>query len=213
MMKPVRFGNNDYDQDDNPHTFFTEKSSKIYEHYLDYALEDPSKARQLCTLLRGVEEHDIVFIRVNSPGGRFDLCAQILNAIRECRAKVVGVIEQECASAATMIFLACDQWQVQPWAEMMIHNASYGVIGKSHEVSARVRASEERMRQVITTEYKGFLEEDEINRVLDGADIYLTADQIVARLEKLAEIRNKESEDEESEEVSEYLQVSEDSEE
>lgn len=196
MMKPYfEDGFEDID-DGQPQTFYTERSVKIYEHYLDYSLRDFGKARQLCTLLRGVEEGDTVVIRINSPGGRWDIAAMIINAINECAGTVIGVIEQECASSATMIFLSCHQWQVQPWGEMMIHNASYGAVGKSHEVSARVRSAESQMSQVVRSIYKDFLTEDEIEEVIKGMDIYLTADEIVSRLELLVEKRQEEDNDE-----------------
>ena len=217
-MTPVYFGSSGEEahQNEEPHTFFTEVSSKTYEHYMDYFLEDFNNARQLCTLLRGAQEEDTVIIRINSGGGRFDIAAQIINAMRECVATIIGVIEQECASAATMIFLACDQWQVQPWGEMMIHYASYGAGGKGHEVSSRVASNEKMFPKVFDAIYKNFLSEEEIANVIRGQDIYLTQDEITARLENVVANLKSEEEDngnEELEEASECTQVSEDSEE
>lgn len=207
INKPVYFGESQEGSTPMAHTFITsEKTSKVYEHYLDYAIDDWGLARQLCTLLRGVEEHDGVIIRINSPGGRFDIAAQIVNAIRECQGSVVAVLEQECASAATLVFLACSQWQVQPWAEMMIHNASYGAWGKAHEVSSRVRSTDDRMSKVLREVYDGFLSEEEIEDVLKGQDIYLTAEDIESRLESVIEIRSQE--DDEYEYVEETDQLS-----
>ena len=171
---------------DVPNTFVvSEIVHRLYEHYLDYVIEDPAETRKLCSFLRSVEESDMVALRINSPGGRFDLAAQIVNALRECKGRVVGVIEQECASAATLIFLACDSWEVNPWAEMMIHNATYGAWGKAHEISARVRASDDRMTKVLKEVYSGFLTDSEIVDVIKGQDIYLTAEEISDRLQKM----------------------------
>lgn len=200
MMKPVYFGSEEIAEgdgqgnDNQPHTFFTEVSSKLYEHYMDYDLTDFTLARQLCTLLRGVDESDTVVIRINSMGGRFDVAAQIMNAIRESKAQVVGVIEQECASAATMIFLVCDQWLVEPYGEMMIHYASYGAGGKGHEVSARVHSNDKLFPKVFDDVYKHFLSEEEIDNVIKGQDLYLTQDEIVSRLEVKAEHMNSQQE-------------------
>lgn len=193
----------------------SEITSKVYEYYLDYILEDFDMARPLCTLLRGAEEHDTVIIRINSGGGRFDIAAQIMNAIRECKGGVVGVIEQECASAATMIFLTCNQWQVQPYGEMMIHNASYSAMGKSHEIASRVKHTESMFREVVAEVYEGFLTEDEIELVLEGKDYHFTQKEILDRLDSVIEFRTKkqEEEDEELEEADQRTQVSEDSEE
>lgn len=212
-MQPVSFETGSRMSSDMPHTFISsEIVSKLYEHYLDYPLEDFDLARQLCTLLRGVEEQDSIVIRINSPGGRFDIAAQIINAIRECKGQVIAVIEQECASAATMIFLACSQWQVQPFAEMMIHNASYGAGGKAHEVSARVRYHDTTFSNILREIYKGFLSEEEIEDVLKGQDIYLTSEEILARLDSVIELRSAED-NEDVEETNQCLQVLADSEE
>lgn len=177
-----------------PNTFIvSEIVSRLYEHYLDYAIEDPAETRKLCSFLRGIEESDMLALRINSPGGRFDLAAQIVNAIRECKGRVVGVIEQECASAATLIFLSCDSWEVNPWAEMMIHNATYGAWGKAHEISARVRASDDRMAKVLKEVYSGFLTDSEIEDVIKGQDIYLTSDEISDRLQKMVDMEKEDA--------------------
>jgi ATP-dependent protease ClpP protease subunit len=216
-MTPVYFGSaTENPQDEEPHTFFTEVSSKIYEHYMDYDIDDFVKARQLCTLLRGANEEDTVVIRINSGGGRFDIAAQIINAIKECAGTVIGVIEQSCASAATMIFLSCDQWQVQPLGDMMIHYASYGVGGKGNEISSRVDHNNRMLPRVFNTIYKDFLSVQEIENVIRGQDIYLTPDEITARLENVvANLKSEEEDDgnEELKEAGEYTQVSEDIEE
>lgn len=177
----------------------SEITSKVYEYYLDYGLDDFDVARPLCTLLRGAEEQDTVIIRINCPGGRFDIAAQIMNAIRECRGGVIGVIEQECASAATMIFLACSSWQVQPFGEMMIHNVSYGTVGKGHEVASRVRFNESMFDKVVKVIYEGFLSEEEIENVIRGQDIYLTQEEILDRLDSVIELRTKMQEEEDNE--------------
>jgi len=219
MMTPVYFGQDGESSSgaEEPHTFFTEVSSKTYEHYMDYGLEDFNKARQLCTLLRGAQEEDTVILRINCLGGRFDVAAQIINAMRECVATVIGVIEQECASAATMVFLSCDQWQVQPWAEMMIHYASYGSVGKGHEVSSRVASNDVMFPKVFAEVYQDFLSPEEITNVIRGQDIYLTQEEITARLKNVvANLKNEEDKndtEEELEETSECTQVLEDSQE
>lgn len=220
-MTPVYFEGDGSGGGSQPRAFIAQEiHSKVYDYYLDYPIEDFDGPRQLCTLLRGAEEHDTVVIRINCIGGRFDAAAQIMNAIRECKGSVVGVIEQECASAATMIFLTCNQWQVQPYGEMMIHNASYGTMGKSHEVSSRVRHTEAMFREIVSEVYEGFLTDEEIQLVLDGKDYHFTQEEILARLDNVIEVRTKKqeeqlSEDTESEleEADQCTQVSEDSEE
>lgn len=197
MQTAVGFNNSDFisaNDPNDPHTFVTEFSQKVYEHYMDYEIECPSKTRELCTLLRGVGSNDTVIIRINSEGGRFDYASQIINSIWECQGTVISVIEQKCFSAATMIFLACNQWRVTEFAEMMIHMASYGMVGKAHEIESRFFATKKRLEQAVRSLYKDFLTEDEIEEVIRGGDIYLTPEEILSRLEAVAEIRKKRQE-------------------
>lgn len=211
----VLFTDNDSNSSDScPRTFFTEHSSKVYEHYLDYHLEDSGTARQLCFLLRTMEKDDKMFLRINSLGGRFDIAAQIVNAIKDCKGVVTGVIEQECASAASMIFLSCDQWQVYRWGEMMIHYASYSVGGKSHEITAKVRSHDSLFPKIFSDIYRNFLTEDEIDNIIRGQDMYLTSDAIETRLKNVVKHLTEERDNEgreELEETSEQVQVSSDS--
>jgi ATP-dependent protease ClpP protease subunit len=217
MMKPYSLGGQSGEQQEGqPRTYFKEVSNKVYEHYLDYDLDDFSIARELCTVLRGVDPEDTVALRINSMGGRFDVATQIINAINECPGTVIGIIEQECASAATMVFLACSQWQVNPWGEMMIHYTSYGTGGKGHEISARVTNSDVFFPKVFREIYEHFLSEEEIVDVIKGQDIYLTQDSIISRLELVAEKRNQEqeggqNEESEVEEADQCVQVPENS--
>jgi len=201
-----------------PRTFYTETTNRVYEHYLDYALEDFSEARQLCVLLRNAGESDSVVLRINSPGGRFDVAAQIINAIRESKANVTGVIEQECASAATMIFLSCDQWQVQPWGEMMIHYTTYGAFGKGNEVTSRVGHVDRMFPPMFRSIYENFLTDVEISDIIRGLDLHLTQEDILCRLKSVVENIKKSQEEEsinegreELEEADQCLQVPEDS--
>jgi ATP-dependent protease ClpP protease subunit len=191
------------EQESTSRTFFTEKSSKVYEHYLDYEFSDFSQARELCYLLRCAEAEDEVILRINSLGGRFDIAAQIINSIKDCKGLVTGIIEQECASAATMVFLACDKWQVHRWGEMMVHYVSYGASGKGHEIAAKIAHNNKIYPKMMKEIYKDFLTEEEIEDVIRGNDLYLTPIEIEARLKNVVKCLTEEMEDDESQELEE----------
>jgi ATP-dependent protease ClpP protease subunit len=209
MIKATKFQAGNEQESSTSRTFFTEKSSKVYEHYLDYEFFEFDQARELCYLLRCAEAEDEVILRINSLGGRFDIAAQIINAIKDCKGVVTGIIEQECASAATMVFLACDKWQVHRWGEMMVHYATYGAVGKGHEVVAKVAHYNLIYPKMMKEIYKDFLTDEEIENVIRGHDLYLTPSEIEVRLNNVVKCLTEEmdNESEELEEADQCLQI------
>lgn len=107
-----------------------------------------------------------------------------IKAIAECQGHVVGHIEHTCASAATIIFLACHEFVVSDDAEFMVHTSSLGYGGKQNnfnEYAIFVNKSNERLMRKY---YDGFLSEEEINLTLKGADLWMNSEEVVERLEK-----------------------------
>ena len=103
-------------------------------------------------------------------------------AIAESQAKIIGHIEHMCCSAATIIFLACDEFVVSDDCEFMIHTAGVGYSGKQnnfHEYALFVNKGNERLMKKY---YNGFLSESEIEQALKGTDFWFDADEVVERL-------------------------------
>lgn len=169
---------------------FTQQSVvNITQYYLVDALETMDDGVELCNILRTAASTDVVILRINCVGGRFDVGTMIINAIEDSEATVIGYIEQSCASMATLIFLACDDWQVSKYGEMMIHTSSYGTGGKDHEVYAYSKFTHEQNDKRIKDAYAGFLTQQEIQHVLNGGDIYLTEEDINVRLNDMLDHR------------------------
>ena len=74
-----------------------------------------------------------MLIRINSGGGSLATANMLVNAIRESQAHVHGFIESTCASAATLVYLACHSYSLSEDADMMIHTSSSMYGGKEHE--------------------------------------------------------------------------------
>ncbi|MNY25925.1 hypothetical protein D3C86_1597390 [compost metagenome] len=114
----------------------------------------------------------------------------IINAINESEANVIGFIESECGSMATFIFLACHTWGVSEAAEFFCHTCSYGTWGKEHENFSQAEFLRRQQHKMTRKRYKNFLDEDQIERLLLGQDVYLDADEIMDRLEVYADARD-----------------------
>ena len=164
-----------------------------YEHTIniDEDLVVPSDWRCELDTIRNAAPNDTVLLRINCNGGSDVVMGAFVKAIRESQGTVIGHIEHTCASAATIIFLACDNFVVGDDSEFMIHTASLGYSGKQnnfHEFALFINESNKRLMKKY---YKDFLTEDEIDQALKGTDFWFDAEEVVNRLNKRAEKQQK----------------------
>ena len=101
-------------------------------------------------------------------------------------------VEGACMSAATMIMLASDNIDISDNSMFMFHNYSGGVIGKGGEMYDNIMHERQWSEQLLRDVYTDFLEEDEIQQILDNRDIWMDSDDVIKRLISRAELRNNE---------------------
>lgn len=154
----------------------------LYHFYIIDEIGDPVTFLDLINTLKTAEEHDTVFIYLNTPGGSLQTTVQIISAMRQCAATVVTCLEGEVCSAGTLIFLAGNKHIVNPNCTFMIHNYSQWIGGKGNEVALRVKYSEQYFKKLALDLYKGFLSEDEIQSVIDGKDYWMDSEEVIERL-------------------------------
>lgn len=168
-----------------------EMTSTLYEYYLVDDIGEASDYIELCDVLRSASPNDEILIRINSGGGSLATANMIVNAIRESQAHVHGFIESTCASAATLIYLACHSYSLSEDADMMIHTSSSLYGGKEHEQHSYVTFSRKKIHKMVRDRYAGFLTEKEIENVLNGQDYYFDSEEIAERLETYTEFQQK----------------------
>lgn len=163
--------------------------SNTYTVFFDDLLMEAANYSNLLTFLASATEQDIfVFRFIGCPGGDLNVALPIYNAIRNTPAQTISVLESYSCSAATMLFLASDNFVVQPGATMMVHGASYGNRGHMSYMRSSVNFSEKYIRGIFERVYKGFLTQQEIDHLLTtDYDMNLMEDEIVERLQKMAE--------------------------
>ena len=168
-----------------------EMTSTLYEYYLVDDIGEASDYIELCDVLRSASPNDEILIRINSGGGSLATANMIVNAIRESQAHVHGFIESTCASAATLIYLACHSYSLSEDADMMVHTSSSMYGGKEHEQHSYVTFSRKKIHKMVRDRYAGFLTEKEIENVLNGQDYYFDSEEIGERLEAYTEFQQK----------------------
>lgn len=144
--------------------------------------------------LREATPNDVIYLHINTQGGMLDAAIEIINGIEECQGMVVGVSEGAVVSAGSLIFFACHGFIVKDMSYFMIHDGSCGVIGKMNENHKAAQFSVGHLRLVYERVYSKFFTPEEIDKVLEGSDIYLLAAEVQERIEKVSKEMEEESE-------------------
>ena len=166
-------------------TSFTDKAiSHLHEYYLVGEIDEASKYTEWFNQMRHYPENDFVKIYINSCGGDLWSAIQFMRVIRECKAPVMVSVEGACMSAATIVFLMADEYEISAHSMFMFHNYSGGTIGKGGEMIDQIKHERKWSENLLTEIYSDFLNPEEIRSILDNKDIWMGGEEVVNRLNK-----------------------------
>jgi ATP-dependent Clp protease protease subunit len=157
------------------------EKTKVIDAYLTGSIEEPYLYNELCYLLKTSDESFTINIHINTPGGIIDSAFMLANAIKDAKATVVANLTGTVASAGTLISMACDELIVNPHVSFMIHNYSGGMQGKGHEMKARQKFTDDHLNDAFTNFYSGFLSKEEMEKVIEGTDIWMNTEEVAER--------------------------------
>ena len=181
------------------------RAVQLLEIPIDEEIKGPSYYRSITQAIRDSSEGDIIQFNICSPGGRLDGLMTILSATWKTEAQTEAHLDGFCDSAASMLALHCDSIFVSPLASMLVHNVAYGIGGKAADIKAHVDHFNAFSEKFFRETYKYFLSEEEIDKCLEGYQLYLDAEQIMERLrfkfDKMKELAELELEQEEQEQL------------
>lgn len=204
QQRKMKFRMDEDDEDDSSqkNSLYTithaQQSSNHFIVRIHSQIGPPSEYASLFNLLDNAGEDDYIVIDINSVGGHMDTAVLLRRAILSCDAHVTARIGITCASAATVIALAADSFELDTLSTFHIHTASLGLgFAKVNDLHAaaehNIRLIDKFVRQV----YEGFLSEDELESVLNGKEMYMSSDDLSERLEGLIQARQEEMEEDE----------------
>lgn len=176
--------------------YFVQSNTQF--HYtvpIDSDFVEPSYYRGVIQMMMNASENDVIAFLVNSDGGSLAGLLSLLEALNMTSASSVAIITGNAASAASMFALHCDEVYVSDNATMLCHNGSFGTGGKITDVLSHAQHINKTTEKLMYKTYKFFLTEQEIRDMLSGKEIYLDSEEIIQRLEKRQELRNKEQEE------------------
>jgi ATP-dependent protease ClpP protease subunit len=155
----------------------------IHEFYLCGNIESADEYIEWFDTIRHSGATDVIRLFINSYGGDLFTAIQFMRVLSETDATVIVSVEGACMSAATMIFLSADQFEVSEHSMFMFHNYSGGVMGKGGEMLDQLQHERVWSEKLLRDIYEDFLTEDEIRSMLNNKDLWMDGDEIIKRLE------------------------------
>jgi ATP-dependent Clp protease protease subunit len=162
--------------------FVNKSINQLHSFYLSGSIEDPTEYVAWFELMRNAGEHDVIQIHINSYGGDLFTAIQFMRAIADTQAHVICSVEGACMSAATMIFLCADTFEVSEHSMFMFHNYSSATFGKGGEMFDNIIHERKWSEHLLNRVYDGFLNKEEIGSLLHNKDIWMDGEEVLKRL-------------------------------
>lgn len=162
--------------------FINKPINSLHTFYLSGSIEEPSEYVSWFEIMRNAGEGDVIQIHINSYGGDLFTAIQFLRAIADTQAHVICSVEGACMSAATMIFLCADTFEVSEHSIFMFHNYSGGTFGKGGEMIDQLVHERKWSEHLLKRIYAEFLTESEVESLLANKDIWMDGDAVLKRL-------------------------------
>lgn len=184
------FNDPDHPVWDRPVPITYDSALGLYNCYVTGDIVDPYAYNEVCYVLEQAAEGETVYLHINTYGGHIDSAFKILSSIKRSKAKVIARCTGTVASAGTIIALSCHDMEVEDFTSFMIHNYSTGTQGKGHEIVDYINFTDKDLKKTFTQIYQGFLTTREINEIIKGKDMWLSAEDTRKRWYKKQEKDN-----------------------
>lgn len=162
--------------------YYAKPVSTLHEFYLTGTIESAENYVEWFDTIRHAGENDAIKIYINSYGGDLFTAIQFLRVLTETNATKIISVEGACMSAATMIFMCADSFEVTPHSVFMFHNYSGGTIGKGGEMIDQLLHERKWSENLLHDIYVDFLTDEEIKSMLDNKDIWMDGEEVVRRI-------------------------------
>ena len=156
-------------------------TSQIINIHIDEEILEPEHYREVFNVIRDANEGDLITLYINSIGGDVSTFVEFYNLITECRARIVGYLYMGYSSAA-MLALICPELILTEFCSLFVHSPSGESTGKVGEIKSHGDFFKEWSEEIITSVYKGYLTDKEIEKVLEGKEFWHDKREIEKRL-------------------------------
>ncbi len=148
---------------------------------LNRTIEDVSQFEYAIQAMNMAGEEDEIEIRLQSPGGSMDATDAFIHAMNGCKAHIHTVATGNCSSAASAILLNSISFELSDGFSSLIHCGSLGAGGAYNEFAASTNFYNKFMPSWVRRTYAGFLTDLEIENLILGRDVWLSAEDWIER--------------------------------
>ena len=149
----------------------------------DWWSDDCVTYRNFINELNGLGDKKSINVMIHSIGGDVFAANAIYSALAMNKAKITGTIIGICASAATIVLMACDSRRIAKNAILMAHNPSVSLWG-SYQADDLLKLAEvtNKKKKSIVAAYMERLDktEEEINQLMDEESWYVGQEAVDA---------------------------------
>lgn len=149
----------------------------------DWWSDDCVTYRNFINELNGLGDKKSINVMIHSIGGDVFAANAIYSALAMNKAKITGTIIGICASAATIVLMACDSRRIAKNAILMAHNPSVSLWG-SYQADDLLKLAEvtNQVKKSIVAAYMERLDktEEEINQLMDEESWYVGQEAVDA---------------------------------
>lgn len=149
----------------------------------DWWSDDCVTYRNFINELNGLGDKKSINVVIHSIGGDVFAANAIYSALVMNKATITGTIIGICASAATIVLMACDSRRIAKNAMLMVHNPSVSLWG-SYQADDLLKLADvtNQVKKSIVAAYMERLDktEEEINRLMDEESWYVGQEAVEA---------------------------------
>lgn len=169
-------------------------ASMEHDVFIDETIEEEAYYRSVISTLNRATEKDTVRFTISSNGGFGSTAMVLAHAMDTCPARKIGILSGNVKSAATIIALHCDDWQIGAGCDWMAHTASFALGGSANSVQKYHDHEQKMIKRLLEREYTGFYTKEEIEDIAKGNDSLLMPEEVQERLQNFAEHRQQQQE-------------------
>jgi ATP-dependent protease ClpP protease subunit len=163
---------------------FVADYGSVTDFYISSQIGPASEYIDWFQRIRAARESDILRFHINCPGGDLFTTIQFMQVLSETKATVIMSVEGACMSAATLLFLMGDEYNVTEHSVFLFHNYSGGVVGKGAEIYHGVMHERKWTEKLLRNSYDEFLTEKEISQLIEDKDVWMDAKTVIDRLKE-----------------------------
>ena len=166
------------------HIYEVTPKHKRYRVYIGRFFELKKGLHSVFNELREAKEHDYLEFMINSGGGFVHEGMQFYNIIQEkFSGRTIAYLDNRGYSMGALLFCMADKRVVYPYSDLMFHTYSHGSHGKGGEVKSHVKHTSSKLEQFFydLIVKKGFLSEEEFQKMIIGQDYWMDAKELCKR--------------------------------